>query len=85
MPSTGTPDEIRLKGFLNDLFIQNELGGASPYVPSFAKTGKSGYSFGVPQFDLSSNADGQNVLKVILENATTGSAFIVDVSSKGRA
>lgn len=70
MPFTGTPDEIRLKGFLNDLFIQNELGGASPYVLSFAKAGKSGYSFGVPQFDLSSNTDGQNVLKARIQVAS---------------
>ncbi|MDF0666770.1 MAG: calcium-binding protein [Nitrospira sp.] len=77
MPFTGTPDEIRLKGLLNDLFLQNELSGASPYTLSFA-VGKSGYSFGVPQFDLSSNSDGQNLLKEILENATISGSFIVD-------
>lgn len=78
MPFTGTPDEIRLKGLLHDLFIQNELGGASPYALSFATTGKSGYSFGIPQYDLSKNTDARDILRAILENATSGGSFMVD-------
>jgi hypothetical protein len=48
MPFTGTADVIRLKELLNQVLIQNELGGASPYAMSSANAGRSGYSFGVP-------------------------------------
>lgn len=60
------------------MFIQNELGGASPYALSAAKAGKSGYSFGVPQYDLSVNVDGRTLLQDILKNAMSGGSFIVD-------
>lgn len=78
MPFTGTPDEIRLKELLNDLFIQNELGGASPYALSAAKVGRSGYSYGVPQYDLSIPGDGRTVLQDVLQSAMSGGSFIVD-------
>jgi hypothetical protein len=78
MPFTGTADVIRFKGLLNEVLIQNELGGASPYTLSSAKVGRSGYSFGVPQYDFSvagSMAGDQTArdhFKGILRNATDG-------------
>lgn len=42
MPFTGTAEVIRFKGLINQVLIQNELSGASPYALSSARTGRSG-------------------------------------------
>ena len=81
MPFTGTADVVRLKGLLNQVLIQNELGCASPYALSSAKTGRSGYSFGVPQYDLSvsGNVVERALFERILQQATDANGnFTID-------
>ncbi|MDF0653026.1 MAG: hypothetical protein P0121_16335 [Nitrospira sp.] len=85
MPFTGTADVIRFKGLLNDVLIQNELGGAAPYALSSAKTGRSGYSFGVPQYDrsvagsMAGNKTARNLFQDILRNATDSNGnYLID-------
>ena len=85
MPFTGTADVIRFKGLLNEVLIQSELGGASPYTLSSAKAGRSGYSFGVPQYDLSvvgsmaGDQTARDLFKGILRNATDSNGnYLID-------
>ncbi|MDH4188215.1 MAG: hypothetical protein OEV08_14585, partial [Nitrospira sp.] len=85
MPFTGTAEVIRFKGLLNQVLIQNELGGASPYALSSATAGRSGYSFGVPQYDLSvagntaGNVTVRDLFKDILRNVTDSNGnYLID-------
>ncbi len=51
---TGTPEIIRKKNLIHGPLFQNELSSilSSVYKLSHAGTGKSGYSFGFPQWDV---------------------------------
>jgi Ca2+-binding RTX toxin-like protein len=54
---------------VREMLIKNEVGTSSPYVISHAQKGRSGYSFGQCQWDLSKNADGRKILEDILRNS----------------
>jgi len=66
------------KNKLFEILTQNELGGASPYALSFAG-GRSGYSFGVTQLDVTNNPDALDVFELILLNAKDSNGnYIID-------
>jgi len=70
--------DVRFKTLLASVLEQNELGGKSPYELQFAG-GNSGWSFGVPQYDLSTKRqDGIDLFTKILQNAKNGSNYIID-------
>jgi len=70
---TGTAYQITWKQKMHSVFVLNELGPASPYVLSYAVLGKSGYSFGYPQWDVANNDAAVVILLDILQNATNAS------------
>src|SRR6266508_4558935 len=76
MNFTGTPQDIAFKQKLFHVLQQNELGGASPYQLIFAG-GKSGYSFGVSQLDVSHNSLALATFKDILLNAVDFEGFYI--------
>ena len=70
--------DVRFKTLLASVLEQNELRGKSPYELQFAG-GNSGWSFGVPQYDLSTKRqDGIDLFTKILQNAKNGSNYIID-------
>ena len=70
--------DVRFKTILASVLEENELRGKSPYEIQYAG-GNSGWSFGVPQYDLSTrNQEGINLFIRILQNAKNGSNYIID-------
>ncbi|MBN2653564.1 MAG: hypothetical protein JXR79_00410 [Nitrospirae bacterium] len=69
MSFTGDAETIRFKTILASVLEKNELNGKSPYALYFAtKASNSGWSFGVPQYDLS-EGNNVNLFRDILINA----------------
>jgi Ca2+-binding RTX toxin-like protein len=67
------------KKLLMDVLIHNELSGNSPYSLLPISVAPSGWSFGVPQFDVKNNPTAANLLASILLNATDAAgSYIVD-------
>ena len=63
--------DAAFKAILAQVLRQNELGNKTPYQLYFAtKSSVSGWSFGVPQWDLSVNNFGQALFADILQKAT---------------
>jgi hypothetical protein len=71
--------DIAFKEKLARVLEKNELNGKSPYALYFAtKNSKSGWSFGIPQYDLSTR-NGRALFQRILNNAQDANGnFIVD-------
>jgi hypothetical protein len=59
---------------IREAIKQNEIGRASPYCLSFARSGKSGGSFGVFQGDAHANSAARATLQRVLESAGVASA-----------
>ncbi len=69
MSFTGDAETVRFKEILARVLEKNELNGKSPYALAFAtKNSNGGWSFGVPQYDLSTGS-GVDLFRNILENA----------------
>jgi hypothetical protein len=80
MPFTGTPDVIAFKEKFNRVLAANEIEGRSPYALYWAGTAKSGYSFGVPQWDLAQGKSTTNnrFLDILLNAKDSSGNYIVD-------
>lgn len=80
MPFTGTTAEIAFKQKLHRVLEKNELNGESAYALRWAGTANSGWSFGVPQWDLSVGSTfNSNLFLDILLNATDSAGnFVID-------
>jgi Ca2+-binding RTX toxin-like protein len=79
MAYTGTPDEIAFKQQVIDMLRLTELRGVDPLTIRWAGINGSGWSFGVPQFDIANNQTGAQAIRDILINAQDSSGnFIVD-------
>src|SRR5689334_11133354 len=60
---------------IREAIKQNEIGRASPYALSFARSGKSGGSFGVFQGDAHVNSVARATLQRVLESAGVAPAI----------
>jgi hypothetical protein len=80
MSFTGDAETIRFKTLLASVFEMNELAGKSAYALYFAtKKSDSGWSFGVPQYDLGSrNQEGIDLFRRILQNPMDQGRYIID-------
>jgi|GEM_PF-3870038 len=71
-------EEIRFKELLARVLEKNELSGRSPYKLCFAtKYSDSGWSFGVPQYDLGVG-NNRELFRDILTKAKNGDKHIID-------
>jgi hypothetical protein len=71
-------DESRFRELLAHVLEKNELSGRSPYKLYFAtKYSDSGWSFGVPQYDLGVG-NKRELFKEILREAKDGDKYIID-------
>ena len=71
--------DVRFKTILASVLKKNELNGESPYKLLWAGNSNSGWSFGVPQYDLSTNNQEQiKLFTEILQKAKNGSNYIID-------
>ncbi len=82
MPVTFTGPDAAIKQRIYDVLLLNELGGDTEdaYQLSLAPKGRSGYSFGLPQYDLGSrNPTATDLFRDILLNARyLDGAYVID-------
>jgi hypothetical protein len=80
MNFTGTAQEIAFKVRLDRVLRKNEIGNLTEYALYYAGVSTSGWSFGVPQFDLGQQNTRvvEYLAKVLLEARKPDGTYLID-------